>query len=382
MSSFLAIFFLLMMANYSASWECSNDIEMPEFKEYDLPKKFSLPKDYDRYELPPQKNGEVLIVEGQLDDVKILDVDEGTMAIAISTILLLSWNDSRITVDPKNFPEGEDFLNIHPRHASNFWMPDVFIDNAICMEDLTYLYDPVSIRLFRNGEFSYSRRLNILVSCPMDFSKFPFDQQKCRFVFKSFARTVDEYQLVWKETKNESSYEKGETMLQFTFADLTFTSNVNSSYLGHSCPGMIATITLSRLISYHWTQNFLPSLQLSFACWFTFFMPARALYSRSQIPVVHLLTFFTMNSASRGNMPMTSYIILADIWLQFCVYMCFFTLYEYAMMYYFISKKKYAIAKKIEVYSRFIYLVILCVFILGFIIAAFAMKTEQNFLEE
>ena len=50
--------------------------------------------------------------------------------------------------------------------------------------------------LFIAGDITYSSRQLIKTYCPMDFTAYPFDTQKCNLEIESFGHTFDEIRFV------------------------------------------------------------------------------------------------------------------------------------------------------------------------------------------
>ena len=122
------------------------------------------------------------------------------------------------------------YFTLNPSHASRFWMPDVFIDQAKALRSPTYYTKPASLRVYNDSTIRYSSRseinyditllihcthglslhlllfipqiinnlhltiikrliltrINYDVACNMDFHKFPVDEQYCEVKFESF----------------------------------------------------------------------------------------------------------------------------------------------------------------------------------------------------
>ena len=45
----------------------------------------------------------------------------------------------------------------------------------------------------------YNKRLNFDVACPMDFAKYPVDDQTCRIKFESFSYQTSKLNMTWDD---------------------------------------------------------------------------------------------------------------------------------------------------------------------------------------
>lgn len=116
----------------------------------------------------------------------IFEVNEKAQYISLETSLRLYWKDERITGVPLG---NDDFVNVNGKAIDNFWVPDVFIDQAKALRAPTFHVKPATIRVYPDGTMRYSSRVNYDVACAMDFHRYPVDEQMCEIKFESFGYT-------------------------------------------------------------------------------------------------------------------------------------------------------------------------------------------------
>ena len=326
-------------------------------------KKYTTDPNYDKNKLPPSDGP--LQVRGQMNLRNILDVSESKQLISLETTLTFVWKDTRITPKLDRLDRNKNYMILSPRHEKEFWMPDMFIDQAKAIRKPKYLIEPASIRLYSDSTIRYSRRMNYDVACSMTFRKFPFDNQTCRIIIHSFSHTTDEYQLSW----NRDSYKNSRINLaQFTY-DISYTDEYDMEEYDVVYPGLIATITFDRIKSYHIIQTYIPSGLFVIVSYLTLFMPPTGLVARSGVPVLVLLTLFNMNNGIRANVPKVSYATYLDIWITTCFLLVFLTLFEYCLVHCVNDWiKREDIAKKIEITFRFLLPSLFIVFIIFYVI--------------
>ena len=115
----------------------------------------------------------------------------------------------------------------------------------------------------------YSARLNYDVACPMDFHLFPVDEQRCEIKYESFGYTSKELSFAW--LKDGSTVNPNITLAQFDLG-VTLEDTYATDYYDLSYPGIIMKLDLTRLIGYHITQTYLPSVILVALAWLSLFI--------------------------------------------------------------------------------------------------------------
>ena len=60
------------------------------------------------------------------------------------------------------------------------------------------------MRITPDGTVSYSQRLTLSATCPMNLVKFPLDSQTCQLVIGSFAYTAEDVIYKWDTTLSYS----------------------------------------------------------------------------------------------------------------------------------------------------------------------------------
>ena len=318
--------------------------------------------DYDKNKLPPSHDGP-LQVRGQMNLRNIMDVSESKQLISLETTLTFIWQDTRIVPNQDKLDKKKDYMILSPKSEAIFWMPDVIIDQAKEIRKPKYLIEPVSIRLYNDSTIRYSRRMNYDVACRMSFRKFPFDNQTCRIIFHSFAHSTEEYQLTWSRV--HKSYRNDKINLaQFNY-EISYHDDYDIKDYEFVYPGLVAIITFDRIMSYHIIQTYIPSAFFVMVSYLTLFMPPNGLVARSGVPVIVLLTLFSMNNGIRANVPKVSYASLLDMWMVLCFLLVFLTLFEYCLMQLFMGvMKRIDIANRIEVTFRLLIPILFILFMI------------------
>ena len=107
-------------------------------------------------------------------------VDEGRMAYSLDCYFRQSWFDNRLTFNATGISE----LALNWAFLAKIWVPDTYFVNG----KKSYLHKITVpnrfVRISPRGRVSYSQRLTLWASCPMDLSKFPLDSQVNTIIFR------------------------------------------------------------------------------------------------------------------------------------------------------------------------------------------------------
>merc|ERR1711899_413917 len=110
--------------------------------------------------------------------------------LGMETTVQMNWIDERITLlNVSKEHINLDRITLPFEEATNFWIPDLFIDGAKEIESPSYYHKPAYIRVYKNHIIRYSGRIHFAVSCHMDFHLYPNDEQVCDIKFESFGYT-------------------------------------------------------------------------------------------------------------------------------------------------------------------------------------------------
>ena len=85
------------------------------------------------------------------------------------------WNDPRLKFDDQR----GNIRYLSLTETDSIWTPDTFISNSKKTEVVADIKPNVLVRIYPNGDVYYSTRLSTLLTCPMDFKYYPFDNQVC-----------------------------------------------------------------------------------------------------------------------------------------------------------------------------------------------------------
>ena len=80
----------------------------------------------------------------------IFEVNEKAQYITLETSIRMIWIDERVRSNPKP-NSGVDFVSINGDQIHKFWVPDIFIDQAVKTRNPKVHVMPATLRVFPNG---------------------------------------------------------------------------------------------------------------------------------------------------------------------------------------------------------------------------------------
>ncbi|VDM25481.1 unnamed protein product, partial [Toxocara canis] len=141
-----------------------------------------LRQNYDPLERPVSNSSLPLNVTMKLYLQQILDVDEKNQVVTLVAWIEYAWNDYKLRWDPEEYGNIKD-VRI-PGIANAIWKPDVLLYNSADENfDSTY---PVNYIVSYNGDVIQVPPGIMKLSCKIDITWFPFDDQMCHLKFGSW----------------------------------------------------------------------------------------------------------------------------------------------------------------------------------------------------
>ena len=235
-------------------------------------------------------------------NIKVVNVDEIKREITLDFLALILWEDERIKAF---FPPAVDFFDLPPvttnLHAS-IWSPLTKV-SVVNKRNQKYIQDPIVAnlklirselinRLYENISFSGNHPIvksiinwSTTISCSFNFANFPFDKNKCHFVFRildmyvSLGRSKRSLEgLVGISDVDGFKIEVNQTSPRYQhFNDLSFTD-------------VELIITIQRQAPKYIYQYYIPCMTIVIASSFSFIIPLTALPGRVALVVTQFLT--------------------------------------------------------------------------------------------
>ncbi|XP_053546332.1 gamma-aminobutyric acid receptor subunit delta isoform X2 [Bombina bombina] len=261
-------------------------------------------------------------------DIEVTNIDhisEVNMEYTITVYLRQSWKDERLSYNHTN-----KTLGLDSRFVEILWLPDTFIVNA----KYAWFHDVTAenklIRLQPDGVILYSSRITSIISCDMDLTKYPMDEQECMLELESYGYSSEDILYSWSETQDQIHGLDKLELPQFTITNYRFTEEVmNFKSAGHF-PRLCLHLELKRNRGVYIIQSYVPSILLVAMSWVSFWISQSAVPARVSLGITTVLTMTTLMVSARSSLPRASAIKALDVYFLICYVFVFAALVEYA----------------------------------------------------
>ncbi|XP_069597028.1 gamma-aminobutyric acid receptor subunit delta isoform X1 [Ranitomeya imitator] len=281
-------------------------------------------------------------------DIEVTSIDhisEINMEYTMTVFLRQSWTDERLSYNHTNKTLGFD-----SRFVEKLWIPDTFIVNAksAWFHDVTV--ENKLIRLQPDGVILYSSRITSTVSCDMDLTKYPLDEQECRLDLESYGYSAEDILYNWSENQNQIHGLDKLELSQFTITDYKFSKEVMNFKSGQF-PRLTLRFQLKRNRGMYIIQSYVPSILLVAMSWVSFWISQSAVPARVSLGITTVLTMTTLMVSASTSLPRASAVKALDVYFLICYFFVFAALVEFAFAHYnadYMKKQNKSVDHKIK----------------------------------
>ncbi|XP_075697062.1 gamma-aminobutyric acid receptor subunit delta isoform X3 [Rhinoderma darwinii] len=292
----------------------------------------------------PGIGGPPVIVAVDIEVTSIDHISEVNMEYTMTVFLRQSWRDERLSYNHTNKTLGFDC-----RFVEKLWLPDTFIVNSksAWFHDVTV--ENKLIRLQPDGVILYSSRITSTVSCDMDLTKYPLDEQECMFDLESYGYSAEDILYNWSENQNQIHGLDKLELAQFTITGYKFTKEVMNFKSAGQFPRLTLRLQLKRNRGMYIIQSYVPSILLVAMSWVSFWISQSAVPARVSLGITTVLTMTTLMVSARSSLPRASAVKALDVYFLICYVFVFAALVEYAFAHFnadYMKKQKKTVKHK------------------------------------
>ncbi|KAM8927646.1 gamma-aminobutyric acid receptor subunit delta [Pelodytes ibericus] len=261
-------------------------------------------------------------------DIEVTSIDhisEVNMDYTMTVFLRQSWRDERLSYNHTTKTLGFD-----SRFVEKLWIPDTFIVNAksAWFHDVTV--ENKLIRLQPDGIILYSSRITSTVSCDMDLTKYPLDEQECMLDLESYGYSAEDILYDWSENQEQIHGLDKLQLAQFTIIGYRFSKEQMNFKSAGQFPRLTLHFQLRRNRGVYIIQSYVPSILLVAMSWISFWISQSAVPARVSLGITTVLTMTTLMDSARSSLPRASAIKALDVYFLICYVFVFAALVEYA----------------------------------------------------
>ena len=313
----------------------------------DESKKFAwcIPPDYDKYIGPWEyrhlTNSSLpwyYFFDFQIFD--ILEVDDKKQTITFDMYLKLKWFEPRLSVNTTSAIwnqtsieiDEEDHITLPLDYMKYFWIPDSEIYWLELYRPQNILRGTASFRTNKRKLLRYIAHVNIILSCQMNFKKYPFDSQECPFRQGSFANPTD----IVDCTSQFRHDDKKQRHLQYEVKVVELPPEDHAFYVsGRFWATCGFNVVLKRQRTQIFVQVYLTSTLLVIASWASFIIEPNVVPGRMGLLVTIFLVLINIFMSVKWDAPTSSgFLNAVDMFLVVCIGEVFVAFLEYTLVLY------------------------------------------------
>merc|ERR1711953_1332677 len=178
----------------------------------------------------------------------------------------------------------------------------------------------------------YMVKLTLLLSCAMNFHKYPHDGQLCKMSMESLSHTTEDLVFEWlPENDTPLVVDEGIELPQLELIQ-NYTADCTTNYSTGTFTCLEVVFKFKRRLGYFMFQTYIPTCLIVKMSWISFWIKPEAVPARVTLGVTSLLTLSTQHANSQKSLPPVSYIKAIDVFMSGCTVFVFLSLIEYALV--------------------------------------------------
>ena len=276
---------------------------------------------------------------------EVQEVDDLKRTVRMSMYFTIRWLEPRINVNEsaKDWNDTKyglsNTVDIAPEDLKHFWNPDLEIYGMELFHLQSILKEMSSLTIKKTRTIEYMARVDIEISCQMQFDKYPLDEQQCPFRIGSSYSAEDT--VICNETYDFNKTLQRSLQYSVQIGSLPDESRVFShDHKRYAVCGV--NILLRRKRKQIFYQVYLTSILFVVVSWVSFIIDPEVVPGRMALLVTMFLILINNFNSVKDNAPKSTTLNSGDLYLIVSVGMVFLALAEYAIV---IFRKKYRLGR-------------------------------------
>ncbi|XP_023323769.1 gamma-aminobutyric acid receptor subunit gamma-4 isoform X2 [Eurytemora carolleeae] len=303
---------------------------------------FCIPSEYNKDVIPPTPDGplEVFVDIFIFEVSKINDI---ALTMTFELYFDLMWEESRFVINQTSDKWGKDgsFMG-STNFVKSLWLPDIQIYKCKQFKKREIVTDVAGLIVWKDRKLLYTVSTEVVVDCPMKFSAYPLDHQRCKFLVGSYIHDNTQISFSGKFVHDIENQRAQQYMINCTELDpadkVIYWANRTYCQTGFQ-------VDLVRRRTPVLLQVYLPSGMFVVVSWISFIVPPEVVPGRMALLVTLFLVLVNIFNSVTANAPKAEGLTAVETWVVSCIIHVFGVLAEYALILKIIQSEKRRDAK-------------------------------------
>ena len=356
-TSFILFFTVLTFVVLTISSQSAVAAELPNVT-YKL---CTLPENIQRTR--PDQNGSPTKVKVALILLDLIDINETKESIDVDFVLALQWQDARLSKHAR----GSSLENCRVR-LNSIWNPDIFVVNGQAQN--FHLDSGRDVDIDEYGVVRVQKRMTGALTSPMKLRDFPLDDQRVKILISSFEYSSKDVSFIIDKATTAAAG-KVHTEAPTGWKILSVTNEVlpDATLEGWgSYARMQNIIVVQRLFGYWFWKLVLPITLIVLMAWSVFWLDPEVFTPQITIAATSVFTLIAFQLSLKATLPQIEYLTRADQMIVGSTVLVFIALGQAVVTSRLVQHGRLELARRADVYGRWIYLSIYLGMILIFLI--------------
>ena len=266
----------------------------------------------------------------------ISKIKDKSQLVSISMYFGVGWYEPRLNINEtaKAWSEVKmgptDQVNISPLNLKYLWYPELEIYGLENFRRYTVLKEMSGVRIKKDRTIHYELRVEVTISCIMNFDNYPLDHHRCLFQIGSYYgsnKTIQCKSNLTYDTFKQKNIQHSVRLTSLPIQNRTV-SLVSGNY---AVCGFSIHLTRKRMQNF--VQIYMPSFMFVVASWISFVVKPDIVPGRMALLVTILLVQLNLFNNAKDKAPVSaSNINAGDLYLVFSMFCVFSALLEYAVV--------------------------------------------------
>ena len=268
--------------------------------------------------------------------IEVEEVNDKMQTVSIVMYFRIKWMEPRLVIEKNNSEWNETTwkdgsLSYSSRILKQIWYPDLEIEGIKEFKSQTITKHMSNVQVYPTNHIRYGVRVEITISCHMDFDKYPMDSQQCPFQVNSYFSTERTATCTSEFTYNEKKQRNLQHSISIQSLPLEYRVLGDNEDRFSACGFYVS---LKRKRTQIFFQVYLTSILFVIVSWASFLINPDIVPGRMGLLVTIFLVLINIFNGAKSSAPVSASLNAEDVYLVFCIGQVFLALVEYSMILY------------------------------------------------